>query len=335
MSDSAAQQHQHNGYPEGQRQIRRVVLLTNPTAGKGRATSLAAHITAELLKHGVDVVGNYATTVAETRKNARAALADPGIDALVACGGDGLANLIVQEQAGTGKPLGLVAGGTGNDIARGLGIPLDVAGAARTIASGYTLMTDLGLATREVNGVSQPERRYFASILAAGIDTRINARAKEIRWPGGSAAYFLAVLAEVAAMRTAPLTLSIDGGEPFTLEATLCAVGNTRSYGGGIRMCSHADPRDGKLALTVVGPVSRRTAARNLRNIYTGDFSKLQDIVTQIQVNSVRLEMPDLIPAVDGEDLFPTPLTVTVAAGAGCFLVPPPRQYRSQTHKTN
>ena len=56
MSDSAAQQHQHNGYPEGRRQIRRVVLLTNPTAGKGRATSLAAHITAELLKHGVDAV---------------------------------------------------------------------------------------------------------------------------------------------------------------------------------------------------------------------------------------------------------------------------------------
>lgn len=63
MPDSAAQQHQRNGYPEGPRPIRRVVLLTNPTAGKGRATSLAAHMTAELLKYGIDVVGHYALSL--------------------------------------------------------------------------------------------------------------------------------------------------------------------------------------------------------------------------------------------------------------------------------
>ncbi|MDY5840189.1 MAG: diacylglycerol kinase family protein [Corynebacterium camporealensis] len=81
------------------RTIRRIALVTNPKAGKGRASAAADEAQRHFRARGIDVVGIAASTVDGMRKLIRKALSEPGLDAIVACGGDGLINQVVQEQA--------------------------------------------------------------------------------------------------------------------------------------------------------------------------------------------------------------------------------------------
>src|SRR6185312_3453760 len=97
---------------------------------------------------------------------------------------------------------------------------------------------------------------WYAAILSVGFDSAVTARANRMRWPRGPRRYDLAILAELARLRTYQLTLDLDGAVVGT-PALLAAIGNTRSYGGGMRMCPDADPTDGLLDVTVVEPVSR------------------------------------------------------------------------------
>ncbi|CAM5636680.1 diacylglycerol kinase [Streptomyces californicus] len=89
--------------------------------------------------------------------------------------------------------------------------------------------------------------RWFGTVLASGFDSRVNDRGNRMRFVGGRFKYDLAILAELAAFRPIPYRLRFDGGEPVETEATLIAVGNGTTYGGGMRIC--AGGRDGRRAL--------------------------------------------------------------------------------------
>ena len=102
--------------------VSRLGVVVNPTAGRGRGTDLGSHTTRLLRSRGHDVVDLSAGTIAEATRNARREIL-AGVDALVVVGGDGMVHLGVNVVAGTALPLGIVAGGTGNDIARSLGLP--------------------------------------------------------------------------------------------------------------------------------------------------------------------------------------------------------------------
>ena len=107
-----------------------------------------------------------------------------GVDALVVCGGDGLVSLAVRAQVHTEVPVGIIPAGTGNDLARDYGIPLgDPEAAADVVAAGLVEQVDLGQATPDGG-----EPRVFASILCAGMDSRINRKVNEMRLLSGAAA---------------------------------------------------------------------------------------------------------------------------------------------------
>jgi diacylglycerol kinase (ATP) len=242
----------------------RVGLLVSPTAGRGAAARVAGRVAAAL-RESVDelqplVADSAAGSAALAGRAVRA-----GLDVLVALGGDGLAHLAVQECAGTPTALAVVPAGTGNDLARALNMPADPLAAAGVIAAalrtGATRRIDLG----RVSGGA-----WFATVLCAGFDSAVNARANALRWPAGPRRYDLAILAELARLRTAPLVVDADG-ETLELDAaTLVAVGNARCYGGGVPICPDADPADGLFDLTVVGAAHRRDLVRILPGLRTG-----------------------------------------------------------------
>ena len=97
-------------------------VVVNPTAGKGRGTQAGRRVHELLRARGHKVEDLSAATLAQATDRARAA-AVQGLDALVVVGGDGMVHLGVNVVAGTGLPLGIVAAGTGNDIARTLALP--------------------------------------------------------------------------------------------------------------------------------------------------------------------------------------------------------------------
>lgn len=279
-----------------------VTLVVNPSAGKGRAQELLPQVVGTLRDAGIDPLIRLSRDVAEARRMTRDAVRS-GCDALVVMGGDGMMHLGVNAVAARDDAtrLGLIPAGTGNDLCRGLGLdPSDSVAGARVIAGGNTRRVDL----TAVNG------RYVGAVLATGFDALVNRRANDLPWPKGSMRYPLAVAAELRVFTPLRYRLELDG-EVRELHAMLVAVGNTTSYGGGMRICPDADPTDGWLDVTIVHPVSRARLVWLMPSMYTGTFVR-DPCVERLRVRQARIEGPGLVGYGDGELIAAAPLDVAV-----------------------
>ncbi|MFE6977322.1 diacylglycerol kinase [Streptomyces sp. NPDC057682] len=295
-----------------------ITLFVNPTAGSGRGARAAQPAASALRDAGFSVRTVLGEDADDALRRAREAVAG-GTGALIAVGGDGLMSLALQAVAGTTTPLGVVAVGTGNDFARALGLPIrDPAAAGRLAAEalkqGTVRTIDLG----------RTGERWFGSVLASGFDSRVNDRGNRMRWIGGRFKYDLAILAELAAFRPTAYRVRLDGGPVREIEATLIAVGNGTSYGGGMRICADAVMDDGLFDVTVVGDCSRTTLLKVFPRVYKGTHLD-HPVVTVHRAASVELEAVGVTAYADGEPLGPLPVAATCVPGAARVLgaVPP------------
>lgn len=305
-------------YQLEQLQFKRVALLTNPAAGKGGAARGGDIARTTLTRSGVDVVGISGSNPEASNNLAKEMIEDSDIDALVVCGGDGLINLALQSHAGSGKPMGIIPCGTGNDTAREFGIPLDPRRAALNIVRGFTTTTDLGKITDAEGNV-----RYFMTIACAGFDSLVSDRTNVMKWPSGKARYNLAILMEFARFHSMPTRITLDDGTVLDEDVTLCAMGNTCTYGGGMRVCPNANHHDGLLDITVIRKISRRKAARNVNRFFTGEFDGFPEAFTT-RARSAKLHMPGINVYADGDYMFPAPVTIEAVPAYGKLIVPRP-----------
>ncbi|WP_406728366.1 diacylglycerol kinase [Streptomyces sp. GD-15H] len=286
-----------------------ITLFVNPTAGRGRGARAARPAASALRAAGFSVRTVLGEDAADALARARGAV-EEGTGALIAVGGDGMVNLALQAVVGTGTPLGLIAVGTGNDFARSLGMPLrEPAAAGRMIADalkcGRVRDIDLG----------RVGDRWFGAVLASGFDSRVNDRGNRMRLPAGRFKYDLAVVAELAALRPIPYRITLDGGAVREVEATLIAVGNGASYGGGMRICPDADLTDGLFDVTVVGDCGRARLLRVFPTVYRGTHVRLPE-VSVFRASRVELAAEGVTGYADGEPVGPLPLTARCVRGA-------------------
>lgn len=287
-----------------------LTVLVNPRAGRGRAIETAESVATILRARGISVVTPTLGSVQAMRR-AAAEVVQRGDAGLLVIGGDGMCHLAIQEVAGTLTALGIVAAGTGNDFASALGLPSDVQRAATAIAEA------LDSAEGRRVDLARCGQQWWASVLCAGFDSAVNDRANRMRWPHGPRRYDLALLVELARLRPVPMTLDLDG-EAVSLEATLVAVGNTSTYGGGIPICPQADPQDGLLDVTVVGRVSRRRLIRVTPTLRRGEHLA-HPSVTTYRARSVSLRAdasPQVMAYADGEPITALPVTAICQPGA-------------------
>jgi diacylglycerol kinase (ATP) len=220
--------------------------------------------------------------------------------------------------AGTSTRLAIVPAGSGDDIARAVGVGRgNLDEAIGTLVTGRVRSVDLGRAAG-LDRASAP--RWFGATLYAGFDARVNARANRMRTKVGPAKYPAAVIAEIAALRAHPFTLDVDG-EVHRLSACAVIIGNGPSYGGGMLICPDARPDDGVLDLTIVDDVPRRTLLRVLPKVYSGRHVH-HPAVRTLTGRTVRLAAPGLVAFADGERVGPLPLEIDVVPGALHVLVP-------------
>ncbi|MGP3751360.1 diacylglycerol kinase [Streptomyces sp. IBSNAI001] len=292
-----------------------ITLFVNPTAGSGRGARAAQPAASALRDAGFSVRTVLGEDADDALRRAREAVAY-GTGALIAVGGDGMMSLALQAVAGTSTPLGAVAVGTGNDFARALGLPIrDPAAAGRLAAEA------LKAGTARAIDLGRTEKRWFGSVLASGFDSRVNDRGNRMRWVGGRFKYDLAILAELAAFRPIPYRLRLDGGPVTEIEATLIAVGNGTTYGGGMRICADALMDDGLFDVTVVGDCSRSTLLKVFPKVYKGTHLG-HPAVTVHRVSSIELAAAGVTAYADGEPLGALPLTATCVPGAVRVLAP-------------
>lgn len=283
---------------------REIALLTNPTAGKGRAVRFRDAALTRLREAGLVVRDLMGRDADEAAALARGAVAD-GVEGLVVVGGDGMVHLAAQALAGTDVPLGVIPAGTGNDVARYLSLPQrDPAGAADRVIAGRHRTIDL----------ARSGERYYATVLAAGFDAVVNERANQMTWPAGQMRYNLATLAELRTFRPLRYRLELDG-EEHRLEAMLVAVGNGPSFGGGLRIAEGADLTDGRLDVVVIGPMSRAGLVRTYPRLFRGTHTTHPRFSRHL-VRRVTIASEGITGYADGERFGPLPLTIDCAPGA-------------------
>lgn len=259
---------------------------------------------------GLHVVHLSAPTAAAAAATAREAIAQGRIDALVVAGGDGMAHLGANLCAGTEVPLGIIAAGTGNDIARELGMPvLDPASAVARIAEGRTRMVD---AARHTGADGEP--RWFVGVLAAGFDAVVNERANRWRWPKGQMRYNLAMLRELPVFRPIHYRLEIDGVSHDT-AAMLVAIGNGPAYGGGMKVVPGAAFDDGLGDVLILHELSIPTFLRVFPKVFSGAHVE-HPSVEIIRGRHIHIDAPGIVGYADGERFGPLPLHIDFVPGA-------------------
>jgi diacylglycerol kinase (ATP) len=296
-----------------------VAVLTNPAAGGRRQRQLVPEITARLATSGAELMLVTAQSAAEAERACQQAL-DRGASALVAIGGDGTFHTAIQAVAGTKTPFAVVPAGTGNDFAAALGIPTDPLTAAGQVAEALRTGATRALDLARVTG-ADGTRRWYGAVFAAGFDAIVNERANRMRWPRGDRRYDLAILLELITLRPRHYRIRLDGGEPMGLDAVLVAVGNSPSYGGGIRICPTADPADGVLDVVIGHSMGRLTLASLWPRAYRGTHLS-HPRVDSHRARTIELDADGVVGYADGERCLPLPVTITCEPGALRVLTP-------------
>jgi diacylglycerol kinase (ATP) len=290
----------------------RIVVAINPAASFGRGHAVGPAVVQSLRGAGHEVTTLGEPTFVELIESVKAAVATKP-DALVVVGGDGMVNLAANTVAGTKVALGVVPSGTGNDMARGLGIPIGNAEAAiRALLEALDRPPRIIDAGRVRNG--EGVTSWFACVLSAGFDAVVNERANLMRWPKGKNRYNLALLRELAMLRPRSYRLTVDGAVIET-DAMLISVANNTSFGGGMMVTPNALLDDGEFDVLVVQPLSRLAFLRIFPRVFQGTHIS-DPRVTIYRGRSIRVEAEGVIAYADGERVGPMPVDVEVVPGA-------------------
>lgn len=287
-------------------------VIVNENSGGGRAgrelPKVARYLREHLADAEVRILRSTSFEHAEQSTRLAARTAQEG-DAVVVMGGDGMAHIGLNACAHTVATMGIIPAGTGNDFARAVGVPKSIPQAVEAIAAGHTRTVDL---SRISNGTHQ--ERFVGAVVSSGYDARVNRATNDIHLRFGPLSYGWIALRELRGFSPLQYTLDIDGVERQT-RAMLVAVCNTGVFGGGMKIAPGADPADGLLDLTIVGPVSRGTLLRLLPTMYTGGFTK-HPAVEQIRARSVSIRGEGLFIMGDGEELGDVPVTISASPDA-------------------
>lgn len=296
-----------------------IAVLVNPTSGRGRGATAADAAVARLRELGAEVREFAGISVDDTRRLAAHAVAEQP-RALVVVGGDGTLSSVLDVVVDAGIPIALVPAGTGNDLARALGLPYEASAAAILAAaelalSGVPRRIDVGQV--ETSGGT----RQFLTVAALGFDARVSERTNRLSWPRGKARYYLALLVELARLRPLSFSISADGAPVQYLPGTIVAVGNTASYGGGMPVCPAADPSDGLLQITHVAPLGRVKLIRLFPLLLSGRHVHRAEVTSSV-ASAIEIDAPGLVVYADGERLGDGAVRFSLQPGALTVLVP-------------
>jgi diacylglycerol kinase (ATP) len=292
---------------------KRIVIAINPNASFGRTRHVGPSVVTALKAAGHEVVPLSAPDYEGLVRVVHRALEQP-TGALVVVGGDGMVNLGVNLVAGTGIPLGIVPTGTGNDFAAGIGLPTSDTDAAIAVLVEALEGEPRVIDAARVSGGTEEAPRWFVGVLSAGFDAAVNERANRMRRPRGAARYVLALVAELATLKTRHYVLEIDG-ERLEVDSCLLSVANNTTIGGGMRIAPDALLDDGLLDVFIVAPVSRARFIRLFPKVFSGTHAGLP-VVEFRRGRTVTVDSPGVVGYADGERFGPLPLTVELVPGA-------------------
>lgn len=292
-----------------------MLIIANPTSGKGKGSRTAVAIAELLRRQGANIEVRYTAASGDAELIARKAITSGTrpLRCIVACGGDGtiqeIANALADARPSLGDAcpaLGLAPAGRCNDFARAFDIPTDPVVIAEVLLNGRARPTDLG----RVNG------RFYCTVVTAGADAEVSSYVDTMRMPlRGTLAYLYGAIRVLIHYRPYDMKITGDFGvieRPMLLASTA----NTSCYGGAIRIAPDADPADGQLNLCIVDRIPRLRAIALIPALLAGRHGRCPAVhFLRTQRLTIESRRPLELWA-DGERIAGTPATIEVVPAA-------------------
>lgn len=302
--------------------IHSALLIVNPNAGRVRASEAKRLDSARRVLERDGIQTDLALTdgPGAASEIAQQAVADRR-QMVVACGGDGTFNEIVNGLAGSQVPLALLPAGTANVLAKELSLPWNIERAARLVAGSHLRRIALGLAVS--GGVAtNAVPRYFISVAGAGPDGAIvHALDLGLKTRAGILAYWAEGFKQLAAYSFPRFRVTVAGRQ---FESTLVVIGRTKHYGGPFQITTEADFYSEEFEVLVAESSSRLRYTAYIARLC---FKCLRGApgLTFLKSNHVTCEPIDHPPAytqVDGEPLGQLPVEFRIMPNALTLAVP-------------
>lgn len=269
---------------------KRTLVIINPISGTRSKEGLEELVESILIPAGHELEFAYTQGADDASAMAAGAAAD-GYYAVVTAGGDGTVNEAARALTGTQTALGIIPCGSGNGLARSIGLPSDFKSALKAIAGGNIITADHGL----VNSVP------FFCTFGIGFDAAVSEKFAGAK-RRGKITYIREILKEFIEYTPKSYAISVNG-EVITDKAFLIAVANAPQYGNNAYIAPQASITDGFLDLTVVHSGSPLSTALLGVDLMTGYLDR-NTLINTFRISNAMISRLDDGPAhVDGEPL--------------------------------
>lgn len=248
-----------------------IALLANPDSGGGDAEGVEG-----LLRDAGAEVSSFA--VADHERAASA-----GADRLAVAGGDGSIACAAASAAAAGLPLAVIATGTANDFAAGLGLPADIDEACQLAVRG---------AMRREMELAWVGDRPFVNVASVGLAPTAAEHADELKGRLGALAYIVGAVRAGVSAHPVRCRVGCDGGERFSGKAWQVSVASTGVFGGGSTL--DANSSDGKLDLVVIEGGSRIHLVKHAYGLRIGSVEGQRGVIDE-RCSTIELRL-------DGEE---------------------------------
>jgi diacylglycerol kinase (ATP) len=285
-------------------------FVVNPHAASGRTLTLWKELRTALQ----EALGSVEFELTRGTMHAAELTAEAlkkGFDLIVAVGGDGTLNEVLNGYFDAGEPrkqgavLGYMPSGTGSDFARTLGLyGLSVQEQVERLLNGRTRLLDCGQ-VRFLGSGPQPREtsRLFLNESSIGFSAEtvnnVNRASKRF---GGKASFFIGVLRTLSILHNPVLQVTIDGRQVYQGPTLLVAVANGRYFGGSMMIAPMADPQDGEFDIIVISAMTRLKLLQKIGKIYRGEHLREPEVQV-FRGHEVHISSPteEVLLEMDGE----------------------------------
>lgn len=279
-------------FTKGDVLMKRARLIYNPSAGREQVKRQLPYILERLESVGYETSA-HATTGKDCAKRAARLAAERNFDLVIAAGGDGTINEVVNGLAElTSRPkLGIIPAGTTNDFARAIEVPRTIEAACDIICNGYEMPIDIG----KVND------QYFINIAGGGTLTELTYEVpSKLKTMIGQLAYYAKGIEKLPKVHPVKVRIEYDG-KLFEGDIMLFLVSNTNSVGGFEKLAPRASLNDGMLDLLILKKTNLADFVRVASAAVRGEH--LHDpAVVYAQANRIKVYVDEVVHLnLDGE----------------------------------
>jgi YegS/Rv2252/BmrU family lipid kinase len=295
-------------------------FVVNPQSASGRTGKRWLETNAKLVRGIGQTEHAFTTCPNDAIELTRRALRD-GFDCVVAVGGDGTINEVVNGFFERGQPvnghaaMAVLPLGTGGDFRRSFGWTPNLEHAIERLKGESTIQLDVGLLEYE-NHEGQTATRFFVNVCSLGVGGLVDQEVGRSKWLGGKLGFMFASMKALVKYSDQTVTFSADAGAPERTQITALSVANGKYFGGGMCVAPEAVPSDGVFDVTVWQGFGFSDFLLKSKALYSGSHVNLSGTrvfkCRSLEASSDQQVLLD----VDGEQLGRLPCKIKILPGA-------------------